>query len=84
MACGCPVICSNTFCLPETAGDEALLVGPHEPEELATALDELVENDTLQRAMSARGRLRAAMFTWEKTARQTFDIFAMVGKSWWR
>lgn len=75
MACGCPVVCSNTSCLPETAGDAALLVGPHDPEELAAALDQLVENDALQREMSARGRRRAAMFTWEQTARQTMAVF---------
>ena len=69
------MVCSNTSCLPETAGDAALLVNPHEPAELATALDQLVENDTLQREMSERGRLRAAMFTWEQTARQTMAVF---------
>lgn len=75
MACGCPVVCSNTSCLPETAGDAALLVNPHEPEELAAVLDNLVGNETLQREMSARGRRRAAMFTWEQTARQTMAVF---------
>ncbi|MFA7383436.1 MAG: glycosyltransferase family 1 protein [Desulfurivibrionaceae bacterium] len=79
MACGCPVVCSNSSCLPETAGDAALLVDPREPEELAAVLDKLVENDMLQQEMSERGYKRAAMFTWEQTARQTLDVFAIAG-----
>ena len=75
MACGCPVVCSNTSCLPETAGDAAFLVDPHDPGALAAILDDLVENDMLRREMSERGRIRAAMFTWEKTAQRTRAVF---------
>jgi alpha-1,3-rhamnosyl/mannosyltransferase len=78
MACGCPVVCANSACLPETAGGAAMLVDPHEAEELAAALDQLVENETLQGEMSERGRRRAALFTWEKTARRTLAVFSAV------
>lgn len=71
MACGCPVVCADSSCLPETAGDAAVLVNPHDPEELAGTLDHLLEDNTERQAMTARGFARAAEFSWGETARQT-------------
>ncbi len=78
MACGCPVVCSRTSCLPETAGEAALLVDPHDPEELAGILDRLVESETVRQSLREQGLARAALFTWEKTARQTLAVFQRV------
>jgi glycosyltransferase involved in cell wall biosynthesis len=78
MACGCPVICSNTSSLPEVAGDAAILVDPGDAEALAHALDALLDDSGLRSSLSARGLLRAREFSWEKTAVQTLTVFAKV------
>jgi glycosyltransferase involved in cell wall biosynthesis len=64
MASGTPVVAVNRGALPETSGDAALVV---EPDELATAALEAVDNHQL----IAAGLERAARFTWERTARET-------------
>jgi glycosyltransferase involved in cell wall biosynthesis len=78
MACGCPVICSNTSSLPEVAGDAAILVDPRDAEALAHAVDELLEDGSLRQSLSDRGLLRAGEFSWDKTAAKTLDVFAKV------
>src|SRR5690606_18869982 len=74
MACGTPVLASNTSALPEVAGDAALLVNPTDTTEIAAAIERLA-NDTALRAESrARGLARVAQFTWERCADQTLDV----------
>jgi glycosyltransferase involved in cell wall biosynthesis len=73
MACGCPVVTSNSSSLPEVAGDAAVLVDP---------LDVAAIRDGIVRVMApaerdrlvAVGRRRASGFTWERTAQQTLAL----------
>jgi alpha-1,3-rhamnosyl/mannosyltransferase len=83
MACSCPVICSNTASMPEVAGDAALFIDPYNKDHLgsdslAHAIDTMVHDSELRRSFIAKGMARAALFTWEKTARRTIDIFQRV------
>jgi alpha-1,3-rhamnosyl/mannosyltransferase len=78
MACGCPVICSNTASLPEVAGDAALLINPHNVEELADAIDRIVDDSTLRDDLIRKGYGRAACFSWKKTAEETLAVFRSV------
>ncbi|MBN1218226.1 MAG: glycosyltransferase family 4 protein [Anaerolineae bacterium] len=80
MACGTPVLTSNTSSLPEVAGQngDACLVSPTDIAALAEAMAELMANANLRASMSARGLARAAQFTWEKTARETVAIYQNV------
>jgi glycosyltransferase involved in cell wall biosynthesis len=73
MACGVPVVCSNTSSLPEVAGDAALLVDPLDVEGLSAALDRALKDRELRRRMVDRGLTQAAHFTWERSARQLRD-----------
>ena len=75
MACGVPVVCSNASSLPEVAGDAALLVNPHDTNELAEAMARVLEDADLRQAMVARGLAQAAQFTWERAARQLLAAF---------
>ena len=75
MACGCPVICSNTSSLPEVAGTAALFVDPAAPEALARALDEILGDASRRAGLVERGLKRALVFSWDKTALQTFELF---------
>lgn len=74
MACGVPVVCSNTSSLPEVAGDSALLVDPLSPDELTEALIRVSGEKGLRQAMIQQGLARAADFTWERSALQLLDV----------
>ena len=71
MACGTPVVVSNTSALPEVVGDAGVTVEPHDPEALAQAILELAEDPGRRRAMSRAGLERARGFSWQNTARLT-------------
>jgi glycosyltransferase involved in cell wall biosynthesis len=71
MACGTPVVTTTGGSLPEVAGDAALLVDPGDPDALAAALAKLAGDPAARQAAAARGRTRAAAFTWERCAAET-------------
>ena len=81
MACGCPVICSNTSSLPEVAGDAAILIDPRDAEGLANALDTVLDDSALQQSLAQLGLKKAAEFSWENTALRTLEVFANVVES---
>lgn len=78
MACGTPVICSNTSSLPEVAGEAALLLPPDNISEWIHALEHLLESKELRRDLSQRGLRQAARFTWHNTAFKTYKIYEEV------
>lgn len=78
MACGTPVICSNTSSLPEVAGDAALLIDPSAPATLTEAMEQLMREPDLRKTLSDKGLARAAQFTWEETARKTMRVYEKV------
>jgi glycosyltransferase involved in cell wall biosynthesis len=72
MACGCPVASSRAGSLPEICGDAARFFDPESPEEIADAVrDVLADRDELV----ARGRERAATFSWERSAREHEAVY---------
>jgi glycosyltransferase involved in cell wall biosynthesis len=74
MACGTAVLTSNVGALPETAGDAALLVDPHDTEEIAAGIERLLTDDALRDRLREAGRVRAASFSWDETARRTAEV----------
>jgi glycosyltransferase involved in cell wall biosynthesis len=81
MAAGAPVVTSNNSCLPEIAGDAALLVDPRSASEIAAAVTRLLESEALRGDLRARGRKRAELFRWEKCATESLHFFRSVGGS---
>lgn len=75
MACGVPVVVSNTSSLPEVAGDAGLMVDPRSPGEACQALDRLLSNAELRGQLAAKGRERAEQFRWEECARHSWEFF---------
>lgn len=75
MACGCPVICSNTSSMPEVAGDAAILVSPEDEFALTEAIDNAMENKELSQQLIESGYSRAKKYSWNKTAQDTNTIF---------
>jgi alpha-1,3-rhamnosyl/mannosyltransferase len=72
---GVPVACSNASAVPEVAGDAALLFDPHSPNDLAAAVTRLLRDRGLADELAARGRVRAAEFTWRRAAEETLASF---------
>jgi len=75
MARDVPVACSGASSLPEVAGDAALLFDPRDHGAIAAALDRLLGDAALAQDLRARGRRRAAGFTWEASARATLASY---------
>jgi glycosyltransferase involved in cell wall biosynthesis len=75
MACGAPVVCSNTSSLPEIAGDAALLVTPTDTDEVTDALRRVVREPGLAEEMRRCGYAQAAKFSWERAARETLAVY---------
>jgi glycosyltransferase involved in cell wall biosynthesis len=75
MARGLPVLTSNRSALPEVAGDAALLVDPTNTEAIATALNRLIEDESLRQHLSRKGLERSTRYTWENAATQTWHVY---------
>jgi glycosyltransferase involved in cell wall biosynthesis len=71
MACGVPCVTSDVSSLPEVAGGATLTVDPRDTAALAAALGRLVADRGLAAELAARGRQRAAAFTWPRAAAET-------------
>jgi len=78
MACGTPVVTSTASCMPEVAGDAALLVPPTDVDALAAALDRALTDEALRADLIAKGRARARQFSWAKSAQQLLEIYHAV------
>jgi glycosyltransferase involved in cell wall biosynthesis len=75
MACGVPVVTSNTSSLPEATGEAALTIDPLDTEALAQALKRLSEDTALRQTLREKGQARALQFTWPRTAQATLDTY---------
>jgi glycosyltransferase involved in cell wall biosynthesis len=75
MARGAAVITSNCSAMPEVAGDAALLVDPHDEEDIADALMRLAVEDELRAMLVERGRVHVRQFTWDRAVRETWDVY---------
>jgi glycosyltransferase involved in cell wall biosynthesis len=81
MACGTPVVCSNTSSVPEVAGDAAVLVNPREVSALAEAISRILEDRYLGDELRERGLARAATFSWHATADATYQVYEDVARA---
>ena len=77
MTLGVPVVASNRGALPEVLGDAGLLVNPEDPEAMASAIDQMLNDGSLAIAAAAKGVLRARRFTWEQTARAVYETYGL-------
>jgi len=74
MACGAPVIASNSSCLPEISGGVLKYFDPHSVEEMAGCMEQALEDRELKNALAQEGKRRAAFFDWRRCAEQTLDV----------
>lgn len=78
MACGTPVVASNSSSLPEVAGGAARLAPPGNPDAHVQAIESLLQSGAEREWLSAKGRRRAAGFTWANQAAQLHREFAAI------
>jgi glycosyltransferase involved in cell wall biosynthesis len=78
MACGTPVLCSDTSSLPEVVGDAALLLPAQDVRQWAEALVMIAHDASLRADLSRRGQRQAARFTWQESACRTCEVYREV------
>lgn len=78
MACGAPVIVSNTSAMPEVCGEAAMYINPMDSDQIAQAISTLLNNKTLRNRLSMAGKRRAELFSWDKAAEQHQILFHKV------
>ena len=71
----CPVISSNSSCLPEVYGDAALTFDPNYEEELTTQMLKIIQNNDIKNNMIDRGLKRTKMFSFKKCAQKTKRLY---------
>ncbi len=76
MACGTPVITSNTSSMPEVAGDAAILVDPTNVGEIASAIGSVINSNDVRRELRDRGLKRVKQFSWNTTGKLTAEVIA--------
>lgn len=75
MACGVPVITSDTSSMPEVAGDAAMFIDPTDVAQMSEAIEQAVSSGAQRREMSVKGLERAEAFTWRKAAMKLLDVY---------
>ena len=80
MACGTPVITSNTSSMPEIGGRNAILVNPESPSEIAQMMIKLEKDRDFYDQQKELGIKRAKLFSWRQTAEQLLEVYERVYK----
>lgn len=75
VACGTPVIASNSSSLPEVVGDAGIMIDPHRPDELFRALESVLLDRKLRSRLRERGIARAKTFSWDVSAKRVIELF---------
>jgi len=82
MTCGCPVITANNSSLTEVAEGHALLVADADnASELAAAMQRVFNDEQLASDLRAKGRLRAAHFSWARAADQHLALYGELARA---
>jgi glycosyltransferase involved in cell wall biosynthesis len=78
MTCGCPVITSNMSSLPEVVGEAGMMIDPYDVQQLADAIQRVLEDKALAQDMRQQGLERASLFSWQRCARETLNVYHQV------
>ena len=78
MACGTPVVASNSSSIPEVGGDAARYFDPTDAEAIIEATGSVLRNATLREEMRSQGPAQVAQFSWKRAAQETLTIYRQV------
>ena len=74
MAAGTPVITSNLSCMPEISGDAAVMVSPDNYEDIASAIERVLNDFSLRKNLIQKGYINAKRYSWDTSAEELHDI----------
>jgi glycosyltransferase involved in cell wall biosynthesis len=75
MACGTPIIASNTSAIPEVVEDAAILIDPKDINAFSNALYNLLTDDDLKEELIRKGLQQSTKFRWETAAKKTIEVY---------
>ena len=75
MACGVPVITSNTSSMPEVAGDAAHIIDPNKTEEIYNGMIKIISDDKYKKELIQKGLIRSKQFSWNSMASQVLELY---------
>ncbi len=75
MACGTPVITSNTTSLPEVVGDAGILINPQDIELMVNMMYKILTDNELSEELSKKGIERSKLFNWNESAKLTQEVY---------
>jgi len=78
MKLGTPVITSNTSSIPEVTGNAAILIDPNDYMQLAEAILQVISDSQLRQNLINKGKIRADLFSWERTAKETLKAYKSI------
>ncbi len=78
MACGTPVITSDTSSLPEVVGDAGIMLPPDEPAAWTAAMHTVLDNPAIADELGAKALERSKQFSWDRAARETLAVYRLV------
>lgn len=79
MTLGAPVITAKTSSLPEVTGNAAILIEPQDSVQIAESILEIITNSQLRQELINKGKERAKLFSWERTAKTTLTAYKRSG-----
>jgi O-antigen biosynthesis alpha-1,3-mannosyltransferase len=78
MQCGCPVVASNTSAMREIAEGAALMVNPYDRDSISHGITRLLDSPSLQSDLRDKGRTRASLYSWRRTAELTLEGYKKI------
>jgi len=81
MACGLPVITSNTSSMPEVGGDAAYYIDPYQPEQITEAIQTILSNDLLREDMVEKGFRNAEKYSWSAMAKHVLALYQALSQN---
>jgi len=74
MAIGCPIACGDVCSIPEVVGEAAMMFDPRNPDSIADAIETLLRDPEVGPQLAQKGRKRAQLFSWEKSAQKALEV----------
>lgn len=75
MSCGTPVVSSNVTSIPEVIDEAGILLSPYDKKAWIQAINKLLSDNNFRKKMVEKSLLRSKYFSWQKTAKQTIEVY---------
>jgi len=74
----CPFLCSKTSSLPEVAGDAAIFFDPNDLSSISSSIEKIISSKDLRLSLIKKGNERLQMFSWNKCALETLNVYKKI------